>query len=198
MQIISGEQKELIDAVLAEGLASNLSAAIFEKDIHVTDALHALLAVDHPHVKFVFCGGTSLSKAHRVIERMSEDVDIKVVLRPDHGLSSNQLKKHLSKLKNTVNSTMLELGFDAIDCERIALNENRYFASGWRYQSRYAGHASLRPHLSLEFTVRTPLSIHSKGRLVICSISGVSTGMSALKSPAWRSKKHLRKKYCRS
>jgi len=119
--------------------------------------LHALIAIEHPHVTLVFCGGTSLSKAHGLIERMSEDVDIKVALQPDHGLSASQLKKHLSKLKHSVMATMLESGFDAIDDESIALNENRYFASGWHFQSRYATHISLRPHLSLEFTVRTPL-----------------------------------------
>lgn len=42
MKIISEEQKELIDSITAEGLAGNLSAFILEKDVHVTDALHAL------------------------------------------------------------------------------------------------------------------------------------------------------------
>lgn len=32
-------------------------------------------AIAHEHVRLVFCGGTSLSKAHSIIERMSEDVD---------------------------------------------------------------------------------------------------------------------------
>lgn len=63
MKTISSEQKDLIDALVAEGLAGNLSAAVLEKDVHVTDALHALSELQHPHVRFVFCGGTSLSKA---------------------------------------------------------------------------------------------------------------------------------------
>jgi hypothetical protein len=70
-----------------------------EKDIHVTDVLAALsnLKVSHGHFKglkkgelskiddgiqLVFAGGTCLSKAHRLIARMSEDIDIKVILLP--------------------------------------------------------------------------------------------------------------------
>jgi hypothetical protein len=47
MKIISEEQKELIDSITAEGLAGNLSAVILEKDVHVTDALHALAKLQH-------------------------------------------------------------------------------------------------------------------------------------------------------
>jgi predicted nucleotidyltransferase component of viral defense system len=156
MKTISSEQKELIDALVAEGLAGNLSAAVLEKDVHVTDALRALSRLQHPNVKFVFCGGTSLSKAYGLIERMSEDVDLKVVLDAEHGLSKNGLRTHLGKLKDAVVDAMTALGFAMVEEERRALNENRYFASGWLYETRYATHNSLRPHLSLEFTVRSP------------------------------------------
>ncbi|MFP3612878.1 nucleotidyl transferase AbiEii/AbiGii toxin family protein [Paraburkholderia sp. SIMBA_050] len=156
MKIISEEQKELIDSITAEGLAGNLSAFVLEKDIHVTDALHALARLRHPHIQFVFCGGTSLSKAHGLIERMSEDVDLKVILRGDHGLSQSGVRNHLSQLKDAVIKAMTAIGFGAIEEEQRALNGNRYFASGWHYKSRYTTHTSLRPHLSLELTVRTP------------------------------------------
>jgi predicted nucleotidyltransferase component of viral defense system len=156
MKTISSEQKELIDSLVAEGLAGNLSAAVLEKDVHVTDALGALSRLQHPNVKFVFCGGTSLSKAYGLIERMSEDVDLKVVLDAEHGLSKSGLRSHLGKLKDAVIDTMAALGFAVVEEERRALNENRYFASGWLYETRYATHNSLRPHLSLEFTVRSP------------------------------------------
>lgn len=38
------------------------------------------LDIRHPNTRLVFCGGTSLSKAYELIERMSEEVDLKVVL----------------------------------------------------------------------------------------------------------------------
>ncbi|MDR8398454.1 MULTISPECIES: nucleotidyl transferase AbiEii/AbiGii toxin family protein [Paraburkholderia] len=156
MKTISGAQKELIDALVAEGQAGNLSAAVLEKDVHVADALHALSRLQHLHVQFVFCGGTSLSKAYGLIERMSEDVDLKVVLDAGHGLSKSAQRTHLGKLKEAVIDSMEALGFVIVEDEKLALNENRYFASGWLYETRYAAHGSLRPHLSLEFTVRSP------------------------------------------
>jgi predicted nucleotidyltransferase component of viral defense system len=80
MKKIGLQQRELVDAVIAERDVGGLTAAIIEKDIHVTDALHALDAVCNQHASLVFCGGTSLSKAYAIIERMSEDIDLKVVL----------------------------------------------------------------------------------------------------------------------
>ncbi|MDI7047313.1 nucleotidyl transferase AbiEii/AbiGii toxin family protein, partial [Escherichia coli] len=86
----------------------------------------------------------------------SEDVDLKVVLNADHGFTQSGVKTHLGKLKNAVIDAMKALGFHFVEEEKRPLNANRYFASGWRYNTRYTAHTSLRPHLSLEFTVRTP------------------------------------------
>jgi len=156
MRTITADQRELIDALLAEKDVGGVSAAILEKDIHVTDALRALSTLAHEHATLVFCGGTNLSKAHGIIERMSEDVDLKVVLSPAHGLSDNALKKHLSALKKKVAETLMALGFQEIPEAASARNGNRYFASSWNYASVYGPHQSLRTHLSVEFTVRTP------------------------------------------
>lgn len=57
MKTITTDQREVIDALLAEEDVGGISAAILEKDIHVTDALRALSAIAHEHVKLVFCGG---------------------------------------------------------------------------------------------------------------------------------------------
>jgi hypothetical protein len=82
-------------------LLGHLRPAILEKDIHVTDALAALAGIRVSHTAYrkdrrsqrdtrpaevavetrmIFAGGTCLAKAHGLIERMSEDIDIKVVL----------------------------------------------------------------------------------------------------------------------
>lgn len=45
MKKITPRQRELVDAVIAEKNIGGLTAAILEKDIHVTDALHALCAM---------------------------------------------------------------------------------------------------------------------------------------------------------
>lgn len=82
MKKINLAQLDLIDAIVAEYDIGGLSAAILEKDIHVTDALSAMMQIRDPEINLIFCGGTRLSKAFGVIERMSEDIDIKIDIKP--------------------------------------------------------------------------------------------------------------------
>lgn len=49
------------------------SPALVEKDWHVVQALAAITAADTAPLRLVFGGGTALSRAHRLIRRMSED-----------------------------------------------------------------------------------------------------------------------------
>jgi hypothetical protein len=62
-----------------------ISATAVEKDYWVSDVLR-VLARDFGG-DFIFKGGTSLSKAYRIVERFSEDVDV-LVLAGDRGLGS--------------------------------------------------------------------------------------------------------------
>ena len=55
---------------------------IIEKDYYVSMLLKALSETD---IDFVFKGGTSLSKAYKVIHRFSEDIDLAVTQRPTQG-----------------------------------------------------------------------------------------------------------------
>jgi hypothetical protein len=50
------------------------SPALVEKDWHVVNALGAITAADTAPARLVFGGGTALSRAHRLIRRMSEDI----------------------------------------------------------------------------------------------------------------------------
>jgi Nucleotidyl transferase AbiEii toxin, Type IV TA system len=53
----------------------SVSLLLAEKDFYVVKALAAIAAVDNKealHVRLVFGGGTALSRAHRLIRRMSE------------------------------------------------------------------------------------------------------------------------------
>lgn len=156
MKAIKPDQAELIEAVLAELDVGLLTASILEKDVHVTDALRVVLDIQHPDTRLVFCGGTSLSKAYGLIERMSEDVDLKVVLDEQKIGGASAIKKHLSQLKVEVTQCLESLGFVEDRDARTARNQNRYFATRWLYAARYAHDTSLRPYLSLELTVRAP------------------------------------------
>lgn len=156
MKHISVYQTELIDAVLAEKDVGGLTAAILEKDIHVTDVLRELIKLHATPFTLVFCGGTSLAKAHGVIERMSEDIDFKILLTSNFGLSRNAINTQLKQFKHRVITALESMGFVADKKEFVTQNENRYFATAWFYQSQYLGDSSLRPHLSIEFTFRSP------------------------------------------
>jgi hypothetical protein len=84
----------------ARALGVDTSAVV--KDYWVTEVLRILFSARVDPGGLVFKGGTSLSKAHRVIERFSEDVDI--VVPPD--TSHNGTKRRLRLLASTVSSTL--------------------------------------------------------------------------------------------
>lgn len=72
------------DALMAASLAhpQRLPPYIIEKDIYVTSILQILYVEIAPNLPvkcespFIFKGGTSLSKCHALIDRMSEDIDL--------------------------------------------------------------------------------------------------------------------------
>lgn len=69
-----------------------------EKDYWVTRALK-LLSESELSEKIVFKGGTSLSKAHHIIQRFSEDTDLAVL---DISCSGNQIKSLLKKTEKSM------------------------------------------------------------------------------------------------
>ena len=72
--------EELLQIVAAK---RSLSAGLVEKDYWVT---HTLWALHQLGLEVWFKGGTSLSKGFGLIERFSEDLDLKVEPRPKSGL----------------------------------------------------------------------------------------------------------------
>ena len=64
------------------------SPALVEKDFYVVKALAAIAAIETAPLRLVFGGGTALSRAHRLVRRMSEDIDLRIVAeneRPGRG-----------------------------------------------------------------------------------------------------------------
>ena len=147
MRALRPERLELIDALVAETALGGITAGLLEKDEHLTDALRALFALSLDGMSFAFCGGTSLSKAHGLIERMSEDADLKIVLAAQTlPLSRTQLRKRLSELKNTVSETLAGIGLVEDKSRTRALNKNHYFCSEWSYARQYGSVAGLLQH----------------------------------------------------
>ena len=179
MKTITAEQRQRLEDLSAEGLLK-LPLAIAEKDVHVTDLLKALseLVVAHDGFKdldkrreatrvdagivLVFAGGTCLSKAHRLIERMSEDIDIKVLLNsPATDFRAKFGKRsRLKVLHESVLGVFQQLPLPLIAKEGgknpHIRDQHRCCSIGAEYQSGYEAHASLRSELQLELAERPP------------------------------------------
>lgn len=154
MKTITAPERDLILDVTGEGVTP-LPAAVLEKDLLITEILHRMADMDTGEMAFVFCGGTCLSKAHGMIERMSEDIDFKVVV--PEGLSRSVKNKRLSWLKKQLASVIAGEGFTLSEADFIARNENSYISLSVRYESRFSSVASLRPEIKVELSARSPL-----------------------------------------
>jgi hypothetical protein len=182
MRAITDEQKQALEDLSAEGLLKNLPVQTAEKDIHITELLLGLskLKVEHDFfgdldkrkedrrhdtgIQLVFAGGTCLSKAHGLIERMSEDIDIKVVLQPPATPLSKGRgdRARLKVLHEHVRQMLDRLGFPLLAHDDGSSNphvdnQHRYYLVGAGYRSAYDTLPSLRPELKLEIIERSPV-----------------------------------------
>ncbi len=73
------QSQQISDLINEQGLA--IAEYALEKDFIVTEVLKALLTVKDENFDLVFCGGTCLSKAYGLLDRISEDIDIKVIAK---------------------------------------------------------------------------------------------------------------------
>lgn len=81
----------------------NLNPIFIEKDYYVFMLLKLIYSEND---EILFKGGTSLSKAWRILNRFSEDVDLN--LRPDVPSTDS----HRMKLNNSVYNSIIKLGFN--------------------------------------------------------------------------------------
>jgi predicted nucleotidyltransferase component of viral defense system len=98
MKTISAKQSKLIADALAER-AVRLSPAMIEKDAILTDALRAISLVQVPEVTATFSGGTCLSKAYGLLERMSEDIDMRLKFANESDFSRSSERRALGQFK---------------------------------------------------------------------------------------------------
>jgi len=126
------------------------SVALVEKDWYVVKALKAISTIDAPPFRLVFGGGTALSRAHRLIQRMSEDIDLKIV--SDEPITRPALRH----LRDVITKALLDTGFefDPNDAaHRESGNASRYTLYRLPYSPRAEGRGSLRPEIQIEAAV---------------------------------------------
>lgn len=102
-----------------------MNQAFIEKDYWVTFVLKKLSKSQHKD-NFIFKGGTSLSKAHKIIERFSEDVDLAVIV--NENLSSNQLKKLID-----TTSKELTKDFEEVHLDGVTSKHSRFRKTAHKY-----------------------------------------------------------------
>jgi predicted nucleotidyltransferase component of viral defense system len=129
------------------------------KDFAVLRAIRALAALDAAPFALVFGGGTALARAHKLVQRMSEDVDFKLVPTPAAPVSRSGLRRQRSVLRDRVTAALQAAGFafDPKDAVR-SRDENGYTV----YQLPYAADGAakeLRSTIQIELkhtTLRLP------------------------------------------
>lgn len=119
---------ELIEAA-AESIG--LPQVYVEKDYWVTKALKYLSG--SPHIEeAVFKGGTSLSKAYRLIDRFSEDIDLAVFAGE---LSNNGIKKLLKNVESIVAT-----GLKCLEDDPRLSKGGKYRKTVYQYPRQVNGH----------------------------------------------------------
>jgi hypothetical protein len=105
------------EACLQAEARTRLPAASIEKDFWVCWTLRALFTLPQWASHLTFKGGTSLSKAWRLIERFSEDIDVVIdrdflgyggVRSPEHAPSRKKQRQWLNELKAASQSQIRE------------------------------------------------------------------------------------------
>ena len=127
--------------------------AIVEKDYYVVQLLTLIWALKPEHHQIVFSGGTALAKSSIKTNRMSEDVDLKLVVNQSFfDLPSRSAKRNSRKAVMQLVETMIESSkLFSIEKRPLILDEYRYFSFDIRYPQDYQQAPCLRPYIKLEF-----------------------------------------------
>jgi hypothetical protein len=139
------------------------SPVLVEKDWYVARALAAINSANATPFRLVFSGGTALSRAHRLIRRMSEDIDLKIVSDELHS------RAQLRTLRETITQALLDAGFEfdpGNPAHRESGNASRYTVYHIPYEPKAADDGVLRPEIKIETAV-WPLRLPS----VDCSVT---------------------------
>lgn len=138
--------QELVEVQRRFGLQTQ---ALVEKDWFVARALAAIAASDKGPFQLVFQGGTALSRAHRLIERMSEDIDLKIVS------AEKQPRAAYRRLRENITKALLDAGFafdPANEAQRLSMYESTYTLFRLPYGALAGSDAVLRPEIQIEIS----------------------------------------------
>ena len=127
------------------------SPALVEKDWYVVKALAAIMAADIAPFRLVFGGGTALGRAHKLIRRMSEDIDLKIVSE-----DREPTRPELRGIRETITKALLAAGFEfdpMNPAHQTSRNGTRYTLYQLPYRPLTTGAGALRPEIKIEVAV---------------------------------------------
>ncbi|WP_343595002.1 nucleotidyl transferase AbiEii/AbiGii toxin family protein [Acinetobacter sp.] len=126
------------------------ATSIVEKDYYVVELLKILQPLKFDSHDLVFAGGTSLAKASIQLNRMSEDVDIKIVPKSEIVLSRSQSKVVRKQLFQQIQEEISKSNVFMIEGKPIVNDEYRYIELLIRYPQTFNQSPCLRPFIKLE------------------------------------------------
>ncbi|VXC71629.1 conserved hypothetical protein [Enterobacterales bacterium 8AC] len=153
------------------------SVAIVEKDYYIVELLRLLKPLSFDTHQLVFAGGTALSKAGIRLNRMSEDVDIKLVpiadfsQRYSRGQRKNIRKGIIQAIIEAITASGM-FGFDEAH-PKVTQDEYRYNEIPVRYPQEYAQAPCLRPFIKLEL-METDLLEAAENRDIYSLVTGLT------------------------
>jgi predicted nucleotidyltransferase component of viral defense system len=127
-----------------------IPAEFVRKDYFVTQAIHLLMQINNDYYALGFQGGTSLSKGYQLVQRLSEDVDFRVVkTTKGETLGKAAKRRELRAFRHAITNTLREAGFDLPDESVRVLYEGRYMRLNVSFdQSKNITY--LKPHILIE------------------------------------------------
>ncbi|MFD1383073.1 nucleotidyl transferase AbiEii/AbiGii toxin family protein [Rhodanobacter aciditrophus] len=146
-----------VDIADAIGLGN---PAIVEKDYYIVELLKLISTIDLDYHQIVFSGGTALAKSAIKTYRMSEDIDLKLVPKPNYSdvLSRNARRNARKKAKQQVELLLEQSRLFSIEGTPDVKDEYRYSAFEIKYPQAYLQAPCLRPFIKLELIESVTLS----------------------------------------
>lgn len=189
------------DHQLVQLIAADLGvdASFVEKDWHVVQVIAVLSQATYGGFLPVFSGGTSLSKAHHLIQRFSEDIDFKVIPPRSSGMSGAAFRRACRAYREAIVGVLREAGW-SIDSSQ-SYDNNQTFSVQLQYEPRFDPTPTLRPHVQVQMRIDAPalpydeLAIQSFVSLAqraapevvsIACVSAVETAADKLSALTWR------------
>ncbi len=142
---------ELIDTqVKKTAKILGIPADFIIKDYYVTLAIQALTRIKDPYFDLIFQGGTSLAKGHRVINRLSEDIDFRVTLKPEATTLGKEVRrKRLRDFRHALVETLKNTGFIVAKEQIKVFYEGRFMSIRASYKDS-SNITYLKPHIAID------------------------------------------------